>query len=257
MKTLIAGNWKMHMLHDEGVALLDGLLAGLARVPADHEVLVMPPFTLLGMAAERLRGTRVKLGAQNMHWEWSGAFTGEISSPMLRDAGCGYVLVGHSERRALFQESGEVLARKLRAALAAGLLPIYCVGENLAQREAGETEALLRRHFEEALLGLDAESARRVVLAYEPVWAIGTGRTATPAMAQAAHACLRGRLEQEFGASLARAARILYGGSVKPENAAELLAEPDVDGLLVGGASLKAEGFLAIAAAGHPPGGVA
>jgi triosephosphate isomerase len=247
--SLIAGNWKMNMLRDEGCALAAQIVAGLTRVPQSREVLVIPPYTLLAPLAAALRGTRVHLGAQDLHWEPSGAFTSGISGAMLRDAGCSHVLVGHSERRGHFGDRGLILWKKLRAAFDAGLQPIYCLGEDLADREAGRTEAVLAAQFAEALEGLSKESVAHLTLAYEPVWAIGTGRTATSGTAQTAHAWLRARLRSAHGETVAGSTRILYGGSVKAENASELLREPDVDGLLVGGASLKAESFLGIAAA--------
>ncbi len=246
---LIAGNWKMHLLRQEAEAHVSTLRSGLARVPAGRELLIIPPFTLLVSLAECLQGTGIALGGQDLHWESSGAFTSGISGPMLRDAGCTYVLVGHSERRDHFGDRGEVLRRKLRAALAARLRPIYCMGEHLAEREAGQTAALLGTQFDEVLGGLSCAEMAEVELAYEPVWAIGTGRTATPELAQDAHALLRGQLRAEFGSDTASACRILYGGSVKPENASGLLSMRDVDGLLVGGASLSADSFLGIAGA--------
>ncbi|MBD3236149.1 MAG: triose-phosphate isomerase [Candidatus Eisenbacteria bacterium] len=249
--TLIAGNWKMHLLSEEARQLVRGILAGLARVPSERELLLIPPYVWLMPVAAQLRETsRVKLGGQDVHWEGEGAFTSAISASMLRDAGCEYVLVGHSERRHVFGDDARTLARKLRAALAGGLQAIYCVGEQLAQREAQETEAVLDRQLQEVLGGLGTEEMQRLTLAYEPVWAIGTGRTATPEIAQQAHAHLRRRLAEEFGEAVASQVRILYGGSVKPDNAAELLAQTDIDGALVGGASLAAESFLGIAMAG-------
>lgn len=248
-RALIAGNWKMHGLRSDGLALADALRAGLGSLADGRDLLVCPPYTLLAPLAERLSGSPIALGGQDLHWETRGAFTSGISGPMLRDAGCVYVLVGHSERRALFGDTGEVLARKLRAALGAGLRPVYCVGEQLDEREAGRTAEVLGRQFDEVLTGLTPGEMEPVTLAYEPVWAIGTGRTATPEMAQEAHAGLRERARSVFGAPTAASLRILYGGSVKGENAAAILGEPDVDGVLVGGASLKAEEFLAIAAA--------
>jgi triosephosphate isomerase (TIM) len=247
---LIAGNWKMNALRAEGVALARAIVAGTPRVPADRDLLVLPPYTLLAAIAEEVRGTRVRLGGQDLHPERAGAYTGGISGPMLRDAGCDFVLVGHSERRDHFGDRGPLLHRKLRAALAAGLRPIYCVGEHLPEREAGITAQVLEAQFDDVLAGLGAEEMARVTLAYEPVWAIGTGRTATPEIAQEAHALLRARIARGWDAVTAAGARILYGGSVTPENAAGLLGRPDVDGALVGGASLAAESFLAIACAG-------
>lgn len=248
-RLLIAGNWKMNMLRSEGLALVDGILAGNSRVPAGHDLLVIPPFTLLHAIAERIGGQGLALGAQDLHWEASGAYTSAVSAPMIRDAGCNYVLVGHSERRDCFGDSGEILARKLRAALAADLQPIYCVGEHLEEREEERTEQVLRTQILEVLERLSPEQMRRVTLAYEPVWAIGTGRTATPEVAQGAHAFLRSLIEELHGEAVASGLRILYGGSAKPENAGALLGQADIDGALIGGASLKAESFLEIAAA--------
>ncbi|MBP7669559.1 MAG: triose-phosphate isomerase [Candidatus Eisenbacteria bacterium] len=246
---LIAGNWKMHLLREEALALIDGLVSGARGIPPDRRLLVVPPYTLLFPVRERLRGSAIDLGAQDLHWETSGAHTSAISGPMLKDAGCSHVLVGHSERRKEFGDCGLTLWKKVRAALAAGLVPVYCVGESLEEREAGRTRAVLEAHFHEALPGLSREEMGKVILAYEPVWAIGTGRTATPAIAQEAHASLRELVAGAFGAQIADSVLILYGGSVKPENARSLLSEKDVDGLLVGGASLTAEGFLGIACA--------
>ena len=246
---LIAGNWKMNLVRAEGVRLVEGILAGASRVPAERGLLVLPPYTLLAPVAEIVRGTRVGLGAQDTHWERSGAYTSGISAAMLRDAGCDWVSVGHSERRDHFGDRGEVLGRKLRAALAAGLRVIYCVGEHLEDREAGRTETVLATQFDEVLVSLTAEELARITLAYEPVWAIGTGRTASPETAQEVHAMLRARLARQWGAGPAAQVRILYGGSVTAENASSLLRQPDVNGVLVGGASLKVESFLGIATA--------
>jgi triosephosphate isomerase len=246
---LIAGNWKMNLVREEGVRLVEGILAGAKRVPAERELLVLPPYTLLASIAGIVRGTRIGLGAQDLHWERSGAYTSGISAAMVRDAGCDWALVGHSERRDHFGDRGDVLQRKLRAALAADLRVIYCIGEHLEDREAGRTEAVLATQFDEVLVSLTAEEMARVTLAYEPVWAIGTGRTATPETAQEVHATLRARLVRHWGAEVAARVRILYGGSVTAENAASLLRQPDLNGVLVGGASLKVESFLGIASA--------
>ncbi len=241
---LVAGNWKMNKTNPDAVALVRDLLPRLLPVPP-CEVVLCPPFTALTEVALLVAGTAVRLGAQNLHWEGSGAFTGEVSGAMLRAAGCSYAIVGHSERRRLFGESDEVVARKARAALAAGLAAIVCVGETLEERERGQTEAVVDRQLGTALLDLSADLVSRTVIAYEPVWAIGTGRNATPEQAQDAHRHIRRRLAERFGAAGA-ATRILYGGSVTAANAASLLAGPDVDGALVGGASLEAESFAAI-----------
>lgn len=246
---LIAGNWKMHMVREDGLALVDEILAGAKPMADDLDFLIAPPYTLLSSVAERLGGSRIALGAQDLHWEASGAFTSGISAAMLRDVGCTSVLVGHSERRDHFGDTGEILARKLRAALGAGLAPIFCVGEHLEEREAGRTNTLLKRQCDEVLAGLSPGETSRVTLAYEPVWAIGTGKTATPEIAQETHVFLRGLIAAEFGEATAGELRILYGGSVKPENAADLLAQPDIDGALIGGACLKGASFLGIARA--------
>jgi triosephosphate isomerase (TIM) len=248
-RLLIAGNWKMNMLRADGMVLVEAVVAGAESVGPDREMLLIPPYTLLTLLAERLRGSRLHLGAQDLHWENSGAYTSGISGPMILDAGCRYVLVGHSERRDCFGDTGEVLARKVRAALAVGLEVIFCVGEHLEERERGETAAVLTRQMREVLTGLDGGQWPRVTLAYEPVWAIGTGRTATPETAQEAHAHVRREVASLAGAQIAQSVRILYGGSVKPANAGSLLARPDIDGALVGGASLDAASFLGIAGA--------
>ncbi len=240
----------MHLVRAEGMELVDAILEGSVGMPADRELLVIPSFTLLHTIAERIGKRALGLGAQDLHWEASGAYTSGVSAAMLRDAGCEWVLVGHSERRDHFGDSGEVLGRKLRAALAALLRPIYCVGEHLEEREQGRTHELLDRQFHDVLDGLAPAEMQRVVLAYEPVWAIGTGRTATPEIAQETHGFLRSLVASAYGQGVAAETRILYGGSVKPENASELLGQPDVDGALIGGASLMAESFLGIAQAG-------
>jgi len=233
---LVAGNWKMHGNRATNRALLDAIVAGVGQ---GVETAVCVPFPFLAQAAERLAGTGVAWGAQNVSEHAQGAFTGEVSAAMLAEFGCRYVIVGHSERRSLYGETDEVVAAKFGAAQAAGMTPILCVGETLAEREAGRTEDVVARQLDAVLRKRAPEAV--AVLAYEPVWAIGTGRTATPEQAQAIHALLRKRLTG--------GARILYGGSVKPQNAAALFAMPDVDGGLIGGASLVAEDFLAIARA--------
>ncbi len=247
-KALIAGNWKMHRTVSESVALARAV-ADTARIGARTEVVVAPVFTALAAVSKALEGTRVAVSAQNVYWEEQGAFTGEISPLMLRDVGCTYSLVGHSERRQLFGETDVTVQKKLLALRKHGLAPIACLGETLAEREGGITYDVLRRQLDGMTAGLDTEEATRLltgfVLAYEPVWAIGTGRTAKSSDAQSAHAYLRDRIRDRFG-EVADTVRILYGGSVKADNAAELLAQPDVDGVLVGGASLDAAGFARI-----------
>jgi triosephosphate isomerase len=246
-KQYVAGNWKMNNSIAESVGLARAVAAGLPENCA-AEVAVIPPFVALPAVAEALAGSPIRLGAQDVFWEKSGAFTGEISAAMLADAGCAFALVGHSERRHVIGESDEIVRRKLDALLAAGLEVILCVGERLEEREAGRTEERLETQVRAGLTGLDAAGASGVTIAYEPVWAIGTGRTATTAQAQEAHAFIRRLVGGLLGATVAGAMRIQYGGSVKSSNAAELLAEPDVDGALVGGAALEAGSFLGIVA---------
>lgn len=214
---------------------------------ADHcEVIVAPTYTALAAAAAAAKGSKVKISAQNCHWDKEGAHTGDISTAMLCDAGCTHVIIGHSERRHDCGETDEQINKKVKAALAAGLTPIFCVGEMLAEREKGETEKVLERQFTVGLAGLTPADFSRIILAYEPVWAIGTGRTATPEMAVEAHRYLRGLAGQVFGEAEADGVRILYGGSVKPDNVGGLMAQEEIDGALVGGASLKADSFAAL-----------
>ncbi len=241
-KIFVCGNWKMNTDRAAAVNLALGTKAAAEGVEK-VEVGACPPFVYLLPVAEALSGSNVALGAQNMYFEAKGAFTGEISAQMLMDVGCRYAIVGHSERRHIFGESDELINRKMHAAIAAGLGPILCVGELLDQREAGQTEAVVTRHVTEGLKGVSAEDAARVVVAYEPVWAIGTGKTATPDQAEEVHKFIRGVLAGLYDDKTAAAVRIQYGGSVKPENAYELMSQPDVDGALVGGASLKADSF--------------
>src|SRR5712671_3051905 len=219
------------------------------KLKTQADVAVAPPFTALQAAKKELQGSAIQLFAQNCHHEKQGAFTGEVSAPMLKDAGCEGVILGHSERRQYFGETDDWIAKKTRAALGEGLHPIVCVGETLQEREGGKTWEVVSRQVRGALGGLDAAALQKITLAYEPVWAIGTGRTATTAQAQEVHAQIRGLLRELGGAPVADSVRIQYGGSVKPDNAAELLSQPDVDGALVGGASLKAADFAAIVAA--------
>lgn len=248
-KPFIAGNWKMNLTRAESVALAQGVVNGLGGVSSGVELAICPPFVYLDAVSAVVKGSQVGLGAQNLYFEGNGAFTGEVSAAMLTDIGCRYVIIGHSERRALLGETDSVVFKKTRAALAAGLTPIVCVGETLEQREQGKTSEVVRSQFLGSLGELTAEEAARVVLAYEPVWAIGTGKVATPQQAEEVHADLRQLITSHFGQAIADGMRIQYGGSVKPDNAKELLGQPNIDGALVGGASLKAESFLGIAAA--------
>ena len=243
-KPIIAGNWKMHLTLPEAATLVAQLKRACENEAVD--VVVCPPFTALAAVSQHLKGSRIMLGAQDLFWESQGAFTGEISPPMLVDVGCRFVIVGHSERRQYFGETDTMVNTKLLAALTHALTPIVCIGERLAERDANQTLSVLTRQLDGALKGLGATEAARTVLAYEPVWAIGTGRTATPEQAEEAHACIRQRLATLFGAEAAKRTRIQYGGSVNAANAASLLRQPDVDGALVGGASLNADGFSAI-----------
>jgi triosephosphate isomerase len=244
----IAGNWKMYTTRATAAGLAAAVVKG---VPAGSptRVAVCPPYPWLTAVAEVVKGTPVDLGGQNCHFEKEGAYTGEVSPQMLVDAGCGYVIVGHSERRHGLGETDAVLNKKAKAALAAGLSVIFCVGELLAEREADRTESVLDSQLTAGLAGLTAEQMAAVVIAYEPVWAIGTGKVATPDQAQSAHAFIRRKLAGLYGENVAQGVLIQYGGSVKPDNAAGLLHLPDVDGALVGGASLQASQFLAIVGA--------
>jgi triosephosphate isomerase len=243
-RPVLAGNWKMYKTVPEAVALATELRAGITRT--DVDVVLGPAFTALSAVAGVLKGTAIGLAAQNMHPENEGAFTGEVSPLMMKDAGCTHVILGHSERRQLFGETDEGVAKKAEAAFRHGLVPIVCVGETLAERESNRTSEVVERQTERALRGLGADQVAALVVAYEPVWAIGTGRTATPQQAQEVHALLRGLVARSHGEPAARALRILYGGSVKPDNIGALMAEADVDGALVGGASLVAASFLKI-----------
>lgn len=249
-RVFIAGNWKMHKSVDEALSLVRELRGLVSMVRDRVEIAVAPPFTALHAVKKALEGSNICVAAQNCHFEASGAFTGEVSAGMLAEVGCQYVLVGHSERRQFFGETDETVNKRVQALVKVGLLPIICVGETLPERDAGKTLETVSRQLKGALQGFSAKEASSFVLAYEPVWAIGTGKTATSAQAQEVHAHLRKELETLLGKDAAQAIRIQYGGSVKPENAAELLAQPDVDGALVGGASLKAADFAAIVKAG-------
>jgi len=248
-RPLCVGNWKLYKTLAQARSLATALRAPLAPLAARVDIAVAPVFTALGTVRDALQDTAIGLAAQDAYWEPEGAFTGEVSAALLADAGCGYVIVGHSERRQFFGEEDEHVRRKSAAVLAAGMVPIICVGESLQQREAGQTEAHVLGQTERALQGLSPELAARVVIAYEPIWAIGTGRTARPEDAEQVHRWIRQLVERGFGGRLAESMRILYGGSVKPDNARVLMAQPDIDGALVGGASLDAGSFAAIAAA--------
>ena len=232
----------MFTVIDEAKALVQDLKGRVQNV-TNVEIVVCPPFISLQTVKDVLAGSNIGLGAQNVFWEKNGAFTGEVSAPMLKSVGCAYVIIGHSERRTYFSETDSTVNKRIFAALAEGLKPIVCVGETLEEREAGKTFDVIKRQITGGLANLSTEQMMPVVIAYEPVWAIGTGKTATPAQAQEVHAFIRQLLKELFGQATADATRLQYGGSVKPENAAELMSQPDIDGALVGGASLKAETF--------------
>ncbi len=238
----IAGNWKMYKTVHEAVVFVKELKSAVRDI-ADVEIVVAPPFTAVHAVAEAARNSNIGVAGQDVYWEREGAFTGEVSPAMLKEAGAEYAIVGHSERRRLFGETDAIVNRKVTAAIGAGLTSIVCIGETLEERERDETFAVLDRQIKEGLDGFGAEQIAELVVAYEPVWAIGTGRTATSAQAGDAHAHIRKRLRQWFGADAADRCHVIYGGSVKPDNIGELLAEPDVDGALVGGASLDVRSF--------------
>jgi triosephosphate isomerase len=247
--SFIAGNWKMFTTAAVARRLAADVVAGLSQLDGVR-VAICPPYPYLAIVSETIRGSRVGLGAQNLYPEKEGAYTGEVSPTMLRDLGCEYVIIGHSERRHKLGETNEFIRRKLQVALASELKVIFCVGETLQERQANRTESVLDQQLAEGLREVNVGAPGRLVLAYEPVWAIGTGHNAAPEQAQSAHAFLRRRFSEHFGRDAADELCIQYGGSVKPENAAQILAQPDVDGALVGGASLKADQFLAIVRAG-------
>lgn len=244
-KPIIAGNWKMYKTIPEARELVTGLKEQLKN--SDQvEVVVCPPFTALAPVAELVKDSKIGLGAQNLFWEEEGAYTGEVSPVMLRDLGCRYVIIGHSERRQYFGETDETVNKKVKAALGHRLLPIICVGESLAQREAGETESLVSSQVEKALSGVDATDIPQIVIAYEPIWAIGTGRSSTGEDANQVIGLIRKTIARQYQQALADQVRIQYGGSVKPENIKEYMAQPEIDGALVGGASLKVDSFMGI-----------
>lgn len=244
-KPLIAGNWKMFKTIPEGTNLVNIIKAGVHKITA-CEVVVCPPFTALAAIADLLHESNIDLGAQDMHYETEGAFTGEVSPLMLKDVGCRYVILGHSERRAYFQEKDELINKKVLAALKYNLVPIVCIGETLEEREARRAFEVVKYQFDHSLMDLKTEEIERVVIAYEPVWAIGTGRTATPEQAEQMHSYIRRLLNEKYGEDTAQRVKILYGGSVKPDNITQLTSKPNVDGALVGGASIKAESFIQI-----------
>jgi triosephosphate isomerase len=241
----MAGNWKMYKTPAETVQFFEKFRPLVER--SEHcEIVICPPFTNLAAAVDAAKGTRIQVGAQNIAWAKEGAFTGEISGPMIAALGASHVIVGHSERRQYFGETDETVLKRTHAALHFGLSPIVCVGERLEERESGHTEAVLMRQFQDGIAGLTPEQFARIAIAYEPVWAIGTGKTATTAIAADAHRAIRGQVREKFGEEAAEAVRILYGGSVKPENTRALMAQPEIDGVLVGGASLDPFSFASI-----------
>ena len=246
-KPFIAGNWKMNMDSASAVSLADGVAAGSDGIAGKNvDVAVIPPFVYLQSVKCAIGPSHIALGAQDIYFEEKGAFTGEISAEMLKDVGCIYALCGHSERRHVIGETDEIVNKKVKAAIGGGLLPILCVGELIEERQAEKTTEVVTRQIKEGLAGLNAEKMAAVTLAYEPVWAIGTGLTATPQQAQEVHSMIRTLIAELYDSNLAESVRIQYGGSAKPDNAAELMACPDIDGLLVGGASLKIEDFVAL-----------
>jgi len=246
IEKIIAGNWKMNMDHVEGAELAKKLSELIGGKDLKCRVIIFPPFTTIPSVVQSISTDRIEIGAQDLYFEDSGAFTGEVSGKMLKNLGCKYVLVGHSERRHVIGEGAEILRKKLEAALRNGLTPVYCVGEKLEEREAGKAFDVVARQVLEGIDGLNAEEVRRLIIAYEPVWAIGTGKTATPDDADKMHSKIREIIAGSAGEDITQAVPILYGGSVKPSNASELLRVKDVDGVLVGGASLDAEAFFKI-----------
>lgn len=242
---LVVGNWKMHGTKSEAFTLARRIRKGL-KATRGVEVVLAPPFTALTAVKETIRGSALRLAGQNVHWQTEGAFTGEISPKMLRDLGCSFVIIGHSERRRLFNESDQAVAKKILVSLGTGLRPILCVGETLEERRRGKTTRVIARQLRVALKGVTKSAIKKIEIAYEPVWAIGTGRNATPDQVSHAHHWIRGVLKELFGKRQSERCRILYGGSVRPDNAGELARTPEVNGLLVGGASLKTQDFLRI-----------
>ena len=244
-KLIIAGNWKMYKTIKDGQELAVALKRELYKIE-NVDIVICPAYTLLAYLADDLEDSNIVIGAQDVYWQQEGAFTGEVSGAMLKDAGCQYVIVGHSERRQFFGDTNETVNKKIKACFKYGLTPIICVGENLQERESGSTFKVIENHIQGSLAEISAEDILKTVIAYEPVWAIGTGKTATSDQAQEVHKYIRDLLRKMYGEEVAQSIRIQYGGSVKPENIAELIGKPDVDGALVGGASLKADSFSAI-----------
>ena len=245
-KTVIAGNWKMNNDLKESEKLIVELNNLLQNEKPNCDVIVCPPYTSLSEAYKLLKGSQIKLGAQNMHFEENGAFTGEVSAMMLKSVGCEYVILGHSERRHIFGESDEMIKKKIKKALSAGLKPIFCVGELLEERERGTTNDVVKKQILKGLAEISADEMKNIIVAYEPVWAIGTGKTASPAQAQEVHEFIRDLVEITYSLEVANDLVIQYGGSVKPDNAKELISQKDIDGALVGGACLKADSFMGI-----------
>ncbi len=245
-KPIVAGNWKMHNDRDETRTLIRQIIQNGKNLGQNCEVIIAPPFTSIACAAKEIENSAIKLGGQNIFWEDKGAFTGEISGPMLKEIGCTHVIIGHSERRQYFGETDETVNKKIGSAIKHGLIPIFCMGETLIERETGQTFEVLKSQLVKGLKSLKVQNPVDFVMAYEPVWAIGTGKTASPEQAQEAHAFLRRELALLWGDKFAAETRILYGGSVKPGNAKDLIGQTDIDGGLIGGASLNAEDFLGI-----------
>jgi len=244
-KKIIAGNWKLNKTVTEALELVTLLKRDLCDVN-EVDIVVCPVFTALSDVSDSLTDSNIELGAQNLYWEDSGAFTGEVSAPLLKELGVKYVIIGHSERRQFFSETNQTVNKRIRASLKHGLIPIVCVGEILAERESGKTFDVIQKQCEESLDELNTDDMKKIVIAYEPVWAIGTGKNATPQQAQEVHQYIRTLLHKKFGEETASSVRIQYGGSVKPENTAELMSQADIDGALVGGASLKSDSFVSI-----------
>lgn len=246
-ETIIAGNWKMNMTLPEAKSFLMDLKAKLPEdIPKESRVIVLPPYPFLAPMAEDARGTSIYIGAQNCHQAKEGAYTGEVAAPMLSSTGADYVIIGHSERREFFEEGGELLAQKIDMAMHYGLTPIYCCGETQEQRESGDSEKVVQRQIEEELFHLDKEEIKEVIIGYEPVWAIGTGKNATPEDAEAMHAMIRKSLAKKYDDATANGISIIYGGSVKPGNAGDLFGQPNINGGLIGGASLNPDNFIEI-----------